>query len=172
MRNLPKHEALEALRSSTTEKFVKRNLPKHEAHEALRTLIAAPPEQFAKSFKEYTGAFSATLDTKAQQPTNLLDLYVTDIREIYQDMMSRPDHYDTRLTEIVNEMALGGTSATDEEKNALLVVFMQRTAEKKKPAATRPKEEDDTVMMDGQLLSNLDADLIFEHQSPGDKILI
>lgn len=174
MSNLPKHDASEALRTliaATSEQFTKANLPKHRAFESLRAFMATPPEEIAKSFEAYTGSFAATQDTLAKQPTNLLDLYVTDAREIYQDMMSRPEHYSDRMTEIVNEMIVGKTGATDEEKNELLVTFMQRV-EEKKPVHRPKQEEDDTIMMDGQLLTNLDADLIFEHQSPGDKILI
>lgn len=171
---------------------MKAHLPRHEPMEALRTLIAAPPEEKAKSYLEYVGAFSTTADTKKTRPTNLLDLYATDIREIYLDVQRRPDHYDERQREIVEALMMNlKKEITDQEKNDLLVTFMQRTVDKKERERKAQEEDrrrkkkeqeenDEIVLEDGRTLSESVAaekaqqqyEGIFEKQDFGDKIIV
>lgn len=172
---------------------MKAHLPRHEPMEALRSLIAAPPEEKAKSYLEYVGAFSSTANTEKTRPANLLDLYATDIREIYLDTQRRPDHYDERQREIVESLMMSTPlkNVTDQEKNDILVTFMQRTVgkeererkaqeEDRRRKKREQEENDEIVLEDGRTLSESVAaekaqqqyEGIFERQDFGDKIIV
>lgn len=170
------------------------HLPRHGPMEALRSLIAAPPEEKAKSYLEYVGAFSTTANTEKTRPTNLLDLYATDIREIYLDVQRRPGHYDERQKEIVESLMMSlplKRQVTDQEKNDLLITYMQRTVNKEererkaleeyRQRKKREQEENDEIVLeDGRTLSESIAEEkarqeyegIFEKQDFGDKIIV
>lgn len=170
--------------------FMKAHLPRHQPMEALRDLIAAPPEAAGSSFKEYVGAFTTTADTTKTRPTNLLDLYAQDIRELYLDAQRRPEHYDERQHELLNHLMTKAPLSrpmTDAEKNELLLTYMRRTITKEererkiKDQDSRRKkreqdEDDETIMEDGRSLSEtIEGEKgtgTFERQDFGDKIIV
>jgi hypothetical protein len=170
--------------------FIEAHRPRHEPIEALRNLIAAPPEVAGKSFLEYVGAFAATADTTKTRPTNLLDLYAQDIREVYLDAQRRPEHYDERQHEMLNHLQHGAPLSremTDEEKNELLLTYMRRTIsteererkirEQDRQRKRREQEEnEDIVLEDGRSLAEAIEDEkntgTFEKQDFGDKIIV
>jgi len=138
--------------------------------EALRDLIAAKPEDAAKSFLDYCGAFAETADTTKTRPSNLLDLYLPDIREIYRDSVARAEHYDQRQHDCVSHLATQSvleTPITDTEKNELLLTFMRRTAEKVVAKVASKPEPEEIILEDG---TEPTAD-VFEKQNYGDIVL-
>lgn len=170
------------------ENFMREHLPRHQPIEALRTLIAAPQEAAGKSFLEYAGAFESTADTTKTRPTNLLDLYAQDIREIYFDAQRRPEHYDERQHAILQQLVakLPG-DITDAEKNELLLTFTRpsvpkeerdrRIREQEKLRKKREQEENEEILLeDGRSLADAIEDEksngVFEKQDFGDKIIV
>jgi hypothetical protein len=146
-------------------------MTRHKHYDALHTLIASPPEEFAKSFETYSGTFAAVADTKPSRPSNLLDLYMTDPRELLRDTQLRPDHYSPRQKEIAQELIDKKEGATDEEKNALLLSFMEVSRPKKVKKPPPKPEEDETVLEDGSKPQETE-ELVFEKQHPDDKTLV
>lgn len=173
--------------------FIEDNLPRHGPMEALRDLIAAKPEEKAEAVLKYVGQFTHTADTTKTRPTNLLDLYLMDVRTIYVDAQERPDHYDARQHEILNHLVMHvplSRPITDEEKNDLLLTHLRASVSSKKKedekkkydAAQRKKREqeenDEITLEDGRSLSEAieadkyKADPTFEAQDFGDKVII
>lgn len=156
--------------------FLNTNLPRHTEYEALRYLIDGSPARAAQRLKNYVGIFSTTADVKSQKPSNLLEIYAPDLREIAEDCRQRPDHYDDRQKELIAHLVDRRplrTPATDLEKNELLLTFMRRSAAKSKETPKPKKEEDEEIVLeDGRTLSEVTADATFEKQDFGDIVLI
>jgi hypothetical protein len=168
--------------------FMQENLPRHQPIEALRAFMSAPQEASGKSFLEYVSAFESTADTTKTRPTNLLDLYAQDIREIYFDAQRRPEHYNERQHAILQQLvAKMPGNITNAEKNELLLTFIRpsvpkkerdrRILEQEKLRKKREQEENEKILLeDGRSLADAiedeKSDWIFEKQNFSDKIIV
>lgn len=155
--------------------------PKHEGLEqlqALREKLKAPPAHKGMQdwqdanlrftdFKKYQGTFARTSPPVAP-PKDMLEMYLgSDLRQLQQDMLERPDHYTDRQHEILQNLIHGVTVSpppTTQERDELLYSLVRPTEvarktkdliekiteERNKEEVERRSEEDETIMEDGR----------------------
>lgn len=163
--------------------------PKHQGIEDLKTRLAPVP---------YGGlAQVAPPAPQIVRSSSLLEFYMgKDLRQLYDDMRARPDHYDDRQKELIEHLVNGvplSPDPTDREKDDLLLRWVRSTEVESKSqqlvrqisdARHRKEQEDreneEIVMEDGQTLKDhLEGkqqtpggeEPTFEKQDFGDKII-
>jgi len=162
--------------------FLEENRPRHLHLEAIQSLLGAPQEASGKSFLDYSSAFESVADTTKTRPTNLLDLYAQDIREIYLDSQNRPEHYNEHQHEVIARLLFGDGRVKDIDKNDLFLTFIRKSVPKEErdrriqeyERARRQKKEskeEEIVLEDGTVLDQAPHG-VFEKQDFGDKIIV
>jgi hypothetical protein len=160
---------------------------KHEGLEKLRSLLEAP--NFVD--KVYSGVFSGMADPKPF-PSTLLEFYLgNDLRQIYDDIRARPDHYDDRHKEIIEHLVHGAAipgELTNRDRDDLFFRWMRPTEVEakskdlaRKITDARHKEDAENaeiILEDGRSLKDhlegedsRKAEPSFEKQDFGDKIV-
>jgi hypothetical protein len=157
-------------------------LPKVEDwHPAMKTWKELKDDGLPALLKRKPAIFSGLVETPAR-PTNLLEMYLgQDVRQIYQDLEQRPDHYSDRQKEIIRNLMYAehlAAPVTDEEKNELLLHFMRPTKLEEQSQQLQSKlrgaDDEPIILSDGTSLdeSGSAPSGTFEAQDDGDFILI
>jgi hypothetical protein len=176
--------------SKTRPSFTDLYAPKHTGIEDLKKRLAPVPY----------GGLAQVAPAEGPRPTSptLLEFYLgKDLRQIYDDMRARPDHYDERqkaiIEHLVNQVAVD-MAVTDREKDDLLLHWMRpsevasksqdlvrRLSDARHRKEQEDKENEEIIMEDGQSLKDhlegkppepgAPGEPTFEKQDFGDKII-